>query len=247
MVVAAAGNVDHAAVVRAGAQGLRARPAALDPDDAAPGRAARRPARRRAGAGGVELHAPARPSRPTSCSACPGCPRTDERRFALGVLNAALGGGMSSPAVPGGPREARAGLLGLLLHHAVRRHRPVRRLRRLPPEQGRRGARRCAAPSWPRSPPTGITAEELAPRQGPAARLARARPGGHRLADEPDRQGRAASTASCCRVDELLAPDRRGDPRRRARGRRRAARPRRRRSPSIGPFDDDRDFAAAVA
>ena len=36
------------------------------------------------------------PSRPTWCSACPALDRADERRFALGVLNAALGGGMSS-------------------------------------------------------------------------------------------------------------------------------------------------------
>ena len=38
----------------------------------------------------------ARPSRPTSSSACPGLARTDDRRWALGVLNTALGGGMSS-------------------------------------------------------------------------------------------------------------------------------------------------------
>ena len=44
-------------------------------------------------------------------------------------------------AVPGGPREARAGLLGLQLSRAVRRHRPVRRLRRLRAAQGRRRAR----------------------------------------------------------------------------------------------------------
>ena len=44
----------------------------------------------------------------------PGLARTDERRFALGVLNTALGGGMSLPAVPGGPGEARPGLLRLL-------------------------------------------------------------------------------------------------------------------------------------
>ena len=37
-----------------------------------------------------------RPSRPTSSSAAPALARGDERRFALGVLNDALGGGMSS-------------------------------------------------------------------------------------------------------------------------------------------------------
>ena len=44
----------------------------------------------------------------------PGLARTDERRWALGVLNTALGGGMSLPALPGDPGEARPGLLRLL-------------------------------------------------------------------------------------------------------------------------------------
>ena len=70
-----------------------------------------------------------------------GIARDDERRFALGVLNNVLGGGMSSPAVPGDPGAARPGVLGLLLHHPVRRHRAVRRLRRLRARQGGRGAR----------------------------------------------------------------------------------------------------------
>ena len=43
-------------------------------------------------------------------------------------------------AVPGGPREAGAGLLGLQLHRAARGHRHVGPLRRLPAVQGRRGA-----------------------------------------------------------------------------------------------------------
>ena len=73
-------------------------------------------------------------------------------------------------AVPGDPREARAGVLGLQLHLPVRRHRHVRRLRRLP---ARRRSTRCST----------ICREELAkvaaerhhrrgarPRQGPAAR-----------------------------------------------------------------------------
>jgi predicted Zn-dependent peptidase len=91
MVVAAAGNVDHATVVRLvkkafGAAGM------LDGDTGpAPVRGGRllttssgvRVVRRTTEQANVVLGGP-------------GVARTDERRFALGVLNAALGGGMSS-------------------------------------------------------------------------------------------------------------------------------------------------------
>ena len=71
-----------------------ARPGMLD-GDAEPAAPARRaPGRATASAACASSGVP--PSRPTSCSATPGVARTDERRFALGVLNAALGGGMSS-------------------------------------------------------------------------------------------------------------------------------------------------------
>jgi predicted Zn-dependent peptidase len=91
MVVAVAGNVDHATVVRLvrkafGAAGM------LDGDAA--------PAAPRAGRL-LRTHSGARVVRRTTEQANvvlggPGVARTDERRFALGVLNAALGGGMSS-------------------------------------------------------------------------------------------------------------------------------------------------------
>ena len=117
-----------------------ARPASLDGDaDAARGpRAGRRPRRARRPACASSA---ATTEQANLVLGVPGLPAHDDRRFALGVLNAALGGGMSQPAVPGGPREARPGLLGLLVHLAVRRRRPVRRLRRL-----RAGARstRCS-------------------------------------------------------------------------------------------------------
>ncbi|MGC5050705.1 pitrilysin family protein [Micromonospora sp. DT48] len=93
IVIAAAGNLDHAAVVRLVRQALRGTP--LDTDPAAP-------------AG----HRPATPGVPTQAASavveeketeqahvvlgCPGIDRLDERRFALGVLNNVLGGGMSS-------------------------------------------------------------------------------------------------------------------------------------------------------
>ena len=92
MVVAVAGRVDHATVVRLvkhafGAAGQ------LDQDVAptAPRTGERRP---RSGSG-------VRVVRRTTEQAnvvlgCPGVSRTDDRRFALGVMNAAVGGGMSS-------------------------------------------------------------------------------------------------------------------------------------------------------
>ena len=49
-----------------------------------------------------------------------GLSRADPRRFALGVLNVAFGGG-SLAAVPGGAGEAGPGLLDLLLRRPVHR------------------------------------------------------------------------------------------------------------------------------
>ncbi|MDO9377556.1 MAG: pitrilysin family protein [Nocardioidaceae bacterium] len=91
LVVAVAGNVDHAAVVR----GVRRAFASVLGADVAPR------ARRTAGA----RPTPFRPGvslaeRPTEQAnvvlGVPGLARGDRRRYALGVLNAALGGGMSS-------------------------------------------------------------------------------------------------------------------------------------------------------
>jgi predicted Zn-dependent peptidase len=92
MVVAVAGNIDHAAVVRlvrrafesAGLGDLEATPVLPRVGDRLPG-----------GIGGVRV------VRRTTEQAnvvlgTPGMSRRDDRRFSLGVLNAALGGGMSS-------------------------------------------------------------------------------------------------------------------------------------------------------
>ena len=92
-VVAVAGNVDHATVVRqvrkaftgAGFVGGDTRPV-----PARAGTARRRPAR-----GGARL-LPRRTEQANVVLGVPALPRTDERRFTLGVLNAAFGGGMSS-------------------------------------------------------------------------------------------------------------------------------------------------------
>ena len=64
------------------------------------------------------------------CVGTSGLSRTDPDRFAFGVVNNALGGGMSLPAVPGGPGEAGARLQRLLVPRDVRRGGRVLRLRR---------------------------------------------------------------------------------------------------------------------
>jgi len=100
LVVAAAGNLDHDAVV---AQVRAAFAGALQ---ATAGEAPAAPRLRKAGAvlwegygpfAGSGLKLVSRPIEQANLVlGCEGLARTDERRFALGVLNAALGGGMSS-------------------------------------------------------------------------------------------------------------------------------------------------------
>ncbi|MER8188532.1 pitrilysin family protein [Kitasatospora sp. NPDC094015] len=91
LVVAAAGNLDHAKVVRLVE---RAFTAVLAKSEGHPAEVRRgvKPART---AGRIETL-----NRPTEQAhlvlGVPGVPRHDERRWAMGVLNAALGGGMSS-------------------------------------------------------------------------------------------------------------------------------------------------------
>ncbi|MBB0243392.1 insulinase family protein [Streptomyces alkaliphilus] len=93
LVVTAAGSLDHASVVRRVRDAFE-RAGALGREDAVPmgPRSGRRTLR---GGGRVEVL-----DRPTEQAhavlGLPGVSRTDERRWALGVLNAALGGGMSS-------------------------------------------------------------------------------------------------------------------------------------------------------
>ncbi|MFG2593554.1 insulinase family protein [Streptomyces sp. NBC_01166] len=93
LVVAAAGNVDHATVVRQVRKAFE-RAGALGRTDAVP-TAPREGSRTLRATGRVELL-----NRKTEQAhvvlGMPGLARTDERRWALGVLNTALGGGMSS-------------------------------------------------------------------------------------------------------------------------------------------------------
>jgi predicted Zn-dependent peptidase len=92
MVVAVAGNIDHASVVRLVKAAFVT--AGLDAGEALPA-GPRLGVQRAGGVGGVRV------VRRTTEQAnvvlgTPGVSRRDDRRFALGVLNAALGGGMSS-------------------------------------------------------------------------------------------------------------------------------------------------------
>ncbi|KUL37398.1 zinc protease [Streptomyces sp. NRRL F-4489] len=93
LVVTAAGNVDHAKVVRLVRRAFE-RAGALDRQDAVPV-APRTGSRALRTAGRVDLL-----NRKTEQAhvvlGVPGMARTDDRRWAMGVLNTALGGGMSS-------------------------------------------------------------------------------------------------------------------------------------------------------
>ena len=94
LVVAAAGNLDHDTLVRQVHDAFAAADAL--PDTAGPAAprigATRRPKSR----GGAVRLATRHTEQANVMLGVPGLARTDERRFALGVLNAALGGGMSS-------------------------------------------------------------------------------------------------------------------------------------------------------
>jgi len=93
MVVAAAGKLDHAAVVRQVRRAFAPLLADADPADAPAARraAGRYPVQR---AGREEVASPG--EQVHLVLGGPALSRTDERRFALAVLNNALGGGMSS-------------------------------------------------------------------------------------------------------------------------------------------------------
>ncbi|MFB7941370.1 M16 family metallopeptidase, partial [Streptomyces sp. NPDC056049] len=93
LVVAAAGNVDHATVVRQVRRAFE-RAGALTRTDAAP-IAPREGSKVIRTAGKVELLG-RKTEQAHVVLGMPGLARTDDRRWALGVLNTALGGGMSS-------------------------------------------------------------------------------------------------------------------------------------------------------
>ncbi|MEV4332527.1 pitrilysin family protein [Streptomyces sp. NPDC049597] len=93
LIVAAAGNIDHATVVRQVRRAFE-RAGALSRTDAVP-TPPRDGSRALRTAGRVE-HLNRRTEQAHVVLGMPGLARTDDRRWALGVLNTALGGGMSS-------------------------------------------------------------------------------------------------------------------------------------------------------
>ncbi|MFC0096090.1 M16 family metallopeptidase [Micromonospora marina] len=93
IVIAAAGNLDHTAVVKLVRQALRGTPLDTDPASPAPHRLATPAVRTKPATTLVE---PKETEQAHVILGCPGIDRTDDRRFALGVLNNVLGGGMSS-------------------------------------------------------------------------------------------------------------------------------------------------------
>ncbi|MFI0897632.1 M16 family metallopeptidase [Streptomyces sp. NPDC020983] len=93
LVVAAAGNIDHASVVRQVRRAFERAGALRDPD-AVP-QAPRGGRRALTTAGAVEV-LDRRTEQAHVVLGMPGLSRTDDRRWALSVLNTALGGGMSS-------------------------------------------------------------------------------------------------------------------------------------------------------
>ncbi|GID95394.1 M16 family metallopeptidase [Amorphoplanes digitatis] len=93
IVITAAGNLDHARVVRLIRAGLAGSPFAQEPGSPAPKRGAS-PAPRPRKPVTVVRHRDTEQAH--IVLGCAGINRGDERRFALGVLNNVLGGGMSS-------------------------------------------------------------------------------------------------------------------------------------------------------
>jgi predicted Zn-dependent peptidase len=93
IVIAAAGNLDHPAVVKLVRQALRGTPLDTDPAEPAGPRSATPAVRTRAAQTVVEHK---ETEQAHVVLGCPGIDRLDDRRFTLGVLNNVLGGGMSS-------------------------------------------------------------------------------------------------------------------------------------------------------
>ena len=168
--------------------------------------------------------------------------RTDERRFALGVLNAALGGGMSSRLFQE-VREKRGLAYSVYSYHA---------------QYADTGLFGVYAGCVPRKvddvlaicrdeiakvAATGITAEELERGKGQlrGSLVLGLEDTGSRMS----RIGKAELVyGELLSVDEVLAPDRRGHPRRRVARSPPTCSPRRPTLAVVGPFDEDRDFTA---
>ena len=188
LVVTAAGGIDHDKLVQQVTQALTDGGWDLDAAVAPRDRRAATEDRRACREAGAELTVHGRSSRPTSSWAPPGIAATDDRRFALSVLNAVLGGGMSSRLFQE-IREKRGlaystysfasahggvGTFGLYAGCAAAKADQVTEL---------------LVEELERFANDGITESELARRA--AVRRYGARAGGLRVAHEPPRQGRA--------------------------------------------------------
>ena len=224
LVISVAGAVDHDQLVALGRD--RARDGRLGADARgrsrhAPGRRARphrsrRTARGRRAADRAGQH-PARRRRPRRHRPAP-----------VHARGAQLGAGRRDvvAALPGGAREARPGLLGLLVRRELRRRRARRPLRRMLAQERGQGRRADAG----RVPPAGRGRHHrrgARPRAGPARGSVGARPRGLRHPHDPARAQRAD-------VRRVLRPRRGAAPHRgRDRGRRAGARRRARRAAAV--------------
>ena len=207
MVVSVAGNVEHAEVVRLVRRAFAGR---LDP-------ARRRAAARRAGRA-TDRAGPAQPvavvpddtEQANLVLGCHGLSRHDPRRYALGVLSSALGGGMSSRLFQRVREERGLAYSVYSFSQRLRRRRPVRRLRRLPAGQGRRGAVADARRARRRRAPATLTADEIERGKGQmrGAIVLGLEDAGSRMT----RIGKSEiAYGDILGVDEVLARDRRGD------------------------------------
>ena len=158
-----------------------------------------------AGSGtGVRLVSRGRSSRPTWCSACAGLSRTDEQQVRARRAERGAGRRHVVAAVPGDPGEARAGLLGLQLHLPARRRRLWGIYAGCLPAKADEVLAICQE-EIAKVIAGGLTDDELDRGKGQLRGVARARPGGPVVADEPARQVGAGL---------LAARTGRGDPRR---------------------------------
>ena len=137
---------------RRGGRTPRARPRSSSSPSACLAAGARRTARRRRTAAEPERAALRFHAKDTEqyhiCFGGPGISRGDERRFALGVLDAIFGGSTSSRLFREVREKRGPRLRGRLLHRAVRRPRHGRDVRRHPRGERRARPARSSAASW---------------------------------------------------------------------------------------------------
>ena len=192
MVVAAAGNLDHAEVVKMvrAAFGRRGWLSGDEPP-VAPRKGAKR-VRVHPGRGGGDP--PVRAGQPRARHGG----RAPQRRPPVRARRAQHRSRRRHvvPAVPGGARAPRPGLLGLLVLQPPCRLGPGRGLGRVPAQQARRGAGRGPHRALPGRRPRHLR-RGAGPRQGPAARGTGARARGLRLPDVAASARPSSSTTSC--------------------------------------------------